>query len=320
MTKKIIFLIVTLCTFFYSKAENVTGFQIQASYLENGKLKVNSTGSTPFKIDIGFTRYNGGSGFESADFDFKLVAFNSSTGQVVDLTLLIKVGTSDFGTSNYVQKTYDVGVNYSNLNIPINSLKIALLWKSSRAPAPVGSPLGFNYFNTDYQVAVVTTTPSSPTPFYRNSSNGKIFVKIDEVYRHIYDQQAFSIFNASSVMNSIVSGTNDPTTIGMPLGSPVIVWDLMPQPNGPPIKIYHQPYSGEPLLVQDAPTGKVYFVEKIGGRGLSYYARHIVNIETFNYFKFNSSKVTLMTIVWNTPVPWGTPATGWNLGPDLTRP
>ncbi|MGE9312355.1 hypothetical protein ACLOAU_11940 [Niabella sp. CJ426] len=310
MTKKIFFLIVTLCAFCYSNAENVTGFQIQASYLENGKLKVNSTGSTPFKIDVGFTRYNGSSGFESADFDFKLVAFNSSTGQVVDLTLLLKVGTSDFGTSNYVQKTYDVGVNYSNLNIPINSLKIALLWKSSRAPAPVGSPLGFNYFNTDYQVVVVTAPPSTPIPFYRNTVDGKVYVKLDGAYRHIYDLDALNACFLPTVVNDAVTGSTDPTPLEAEIGRPKVKWEF----SGPPTII-----NQTPLLVNDQADGKVYFVEKKGdGFNYTYTARWIINPEAFSYYKFNSASVVAMTVNWTSdPFAFGDK---WFKGTDLIKP
>ena len=54
----------TACSEF-ALADIVSNYQIPSTYLDNGKLKVNSSSATPFKVTVGFTRFLLGGSFDA---------------------------------------------------------------------------------------------------------------------------------------------------------------------------------------------------------------------------------------------------------------
>lgn len=169
MLKKIFYSIaIFLFTCQYVHAEAVAGFQVQSTYLDNGKIKLNSSGATAINVDVNFTRnlVVGTTNFESANIYFKIVAINTTTGQIIsDLTQLYNITTTDFGSNANFTKTYPVSITFSNLGVSAPYIKIALLWKSIQFPAPPGYPY-FNVFPTTYPVEIIQSV------FYNVAKSG----------------------------------------------------------------------------------------------------------------------------------------------------
>ena len=222
-------------------------------------------------------------------------------------------------SSNNSQFSGGVGTYFYALSIPAGKIggkiKLKYFYRCNHTA-------GGLFSKAQYSVVTFTTYPNVnelPPPFYKNTSTGSVYVKIDGVYRLVYDQIALNACFLSNVVNTTaIIGNTNPSPIGNQLGGTITYTEWVFPINRPPFQVTRTT-SGNPLLVQDALTGKIYFVEKVGGPGLSYNARWIVNQETFNYYKFDASKISIQTINWNGPGPF-VPTDGWNLGLNLSMP
>lgn len=143
-------------------AEVVAGFQIHNVYLNGGKVKINTVGSTTVKFDVTSSRYLIGGSPEVASIFYKLVAFSASNATVIgNLSPLYNITTSDFSNDinspNYmaVKKTYEINIPYTALSNYGNDLRIGLVWKSIAQTPPNGYPNGLWHYNPPYQVELI---------------------------------------------------------------------------------------------------------------------------------------------------------------------
>lgn len=154
-------------------AEVVSAFSVQNTYLNNGKIKLNNTGNTNIKVNLGFTRYllPSSQSFEGANIYFKVVAFNAQRlDQIIfDLSPLYNITTTDFNagpfgvnTSN-INKTYDISIPYNSILAAAGqNLRIGLVWKSWGQTPPNGYPNGLWIWNPLYQVEIISPPVTTP--------------------------------------------------------------------------------------------------------------------------------------------------------------
>ena len=302
-----IFLMLTACNQF-ALADIISNYQIPSTYLDNGKLKVNSSSATPFKVTVGFTRFllGGSNTWESVNIYFKIVAFNNATGQVIsDLTNWNNVTSTSFTdpNGNTISKTYDVNINFSSLGVTAQNLRIALLWVSNAYPAPPGSPLGANIYSTLYQVTVVTP-PTSPdsNKFMMDDATGLVYWFMEGKYRLIYYRSEYELFGSSYqtyVDSKLTHTTGQPTPLGDPIGW--LNYDDS-HPNAFLIKKDNVLYYVEEKLVNPANPDAYqiyYYLRKASDDIKSYY--HFVGTPYTPTFTFSSTPVV----------------NGFVLGPDL---
>jgi len=304
-----VFLMLTACSQL-ALADIVSKFEIQSAYLDNGKLKVNQSSATPFKVNVGFTRFllGGSNTWESVNINFKIVAFNEASGAVIsDLTQVFNITSNDFagsnGTINTISKTYDVNINFSSLGVTAQNLRIALLWVSNQYPAPPGSPLGANIYATRYQVTIVTP-PATPdnNKFMMDDATGLVYWLVEGKYRLIYYRSEYELFG--STYQTYVDGrlthiTGQPAPLGDPIG-----WNNNDDshPNAFLIKKDNILYYVEEKLVNPANPDAYqiyYYLRKVSDAIKSNY--HLVGNPYTPTFTFSSTPVV----------------NGYVLGPDL---
>src|SRR5690242_3040945 len=108
MTKKALSILVIACFYhFVLFAEIVASFSIPDTYLENGKVRLNATGSASFEFTIGCLRnlVGGTFDYEPANIVVSLVAYHAGSNGAPVMTIIggpYTIKTADFGTTNAV--------------------------------------------------------------------------------------------------------------------------------------------------------------------------------------------------------------------------
>lgn len=156
MTKKALSILVIACFYhFVLFAEQVASFSIPNTYLENGKVRLNATGSTSFKFTVSCLRglVGGTNDYEPANIVVNLVAYHAGSNGAPVMTIIggpYTIKTADFGASNAVTKTLDAVATYTNIQ---NETGITLIWSSYAFP-------NNNVWTSDYKF--VPYTPAVP--------------------------------------------------------------------------------------------------------------------------------------------------------------
>ena len=312
MKKIFLYIILLLCFNNLYSNPTISQFEIYPKSITNGQVPVSYLNST------------------SGDFTIRILRGINTQGQWESITslsiqLVYSEGTSEIALTE--------SFNYSSTNFNGNILDISKQFTiaAGKVGGIIKIKFSYNCFHTggtiygpNYSIIGYTTfVPSTPAvvngSVIGNTTTGAVFIGIDGVHRQIVNMgQSDCIFNGSKIAQVIFNQTVNPSPIGNQLGGTITYTEWVFPINRPPFQVTRTT-SGNPLLVQDALTGKIYFVEKVGGPGLSYNARWIVNQETFNYYKFDASKISIQTINWNGPGPF-VPTDGWNLGSSLSMP
>ncbi|KAA2239074.1 hypothetical protein F0L74_22955 [Chitinophaga agrisoli] len=175
MTKKALLTLIIACFYhFVLYAENIADFSIPATYLENGKVRLNAAGSTSFKFTVSCLRsvVGGTSDYEPANISVTLVAYHpGSNGAPVMVNLggPYTIKTADFNNT-IATKSFDAVTSYTGIQ---NETGIALLWSSNQFPTP-------SLYNKSYQF-VPYTPPADPI------SNNTIAFNTPYVYMNNLD-------------------------------------------------------------------------------------------------------------------------------------
>ncbi|MCF3109475.1 hypothetical protein LL912_11900 [Niabella sp. CC-SYL272] len=266
--KKLLLYCLLICSFIAAKADPViTTFTATPSEGSNIRITGDSL-SVNFYLQAARSYPPQGGGFEPGTITLRLV-YKTSSGQIEPITDYKTYNAADYNNGAFL----DIHIN--NVILRSSNIGKTVTVQYSYWSSTAGQTFGPMLLNGYY--SVIGNPPDGT--FYRNSTNGYIYVVFDGLFRHIYTSYIYnSIFDTNNI--TLTQNNTSPTPIGEPLGLPR--W-----PSGT------TPLADAFLargIYNNTPDDKVYLVEALNdGNIYYYYARWITTYDpAFIRYHFGS--------------------------------